>query len=90
MRRARGANSGLASRPIRSCSRHPENGKPLDIKIGLHIVNISSIDEVNEQFQMDAYLFAQWIDPRLAYTQEGPRTSIVITRSGRFGFRNSR
>jgi hypothetical protein len=49
-----------------------ENGEQLDIKIGLHIVNIAAIDEVNEQFQMDAYLFAQWTDPRLAYTQQGP------------------
>jgi Neurotransmitter-gated ion-channel ligand binding domain/Neurotransmitter-gated ion-channel transmembrane region len=48
-----------------------ENGEQLPIKIGLHIVNIASIDEVNEQFQIDAYLFAQWNDPRLAYTQEG-------------------
>ena len=60
---------GIATDPI--LQPPYENGEPLDIKIGLHIVNISSIDEVNEQFQMDAYLFAQWIDPRLAYTQEG-------------------
>ncbi len=49
-----------------------ENGQPIEIVIGLHIVNIASIDEVNEQFQMDAYLFARWVDKRLAYTPEGP------------------
>jgi len=49
-----------------------EGGKPIDITIGLHIVNIASIDEVNEQFQIDGYLFAQWNDPRLAFTPSGP------------------
>ncbi len=50
----------------------PYHGQPLDVAIGLHIVNIASIDEVSEQFEMDAYLFAQWIDPRLAFTPSGP------------------
>ncbi len=50
----------------------PYHGQPLEITIGLHIVNIASIDEVSEQFAMDAYLFARWIDPRLAFTPSGP------------------
>ena len=61
--------TGIATDPI---LQPPfENGKPIDVKIGLHIVNIAAIDEVNEQFQMDAYLFARWIDQRLAYTPRG-------------------
>src|ERR1700730_12267134 len=60
---------GIATDPI--LQPPPYNGHPLDITIGLHIVNISSIDEVSEQYQMDAYLFAQWIDPRLAFTPSG-------------------
>jgi hypothetical protein len=50
----------------------PYHGQPLDVTVGLHIVNIASIDEVNEQFQMDAYLLSQWTDSRLAYTPTGP------------------
>jgi Neurotransmitter-gated ion-channel ligand binding domain/Neurotransmitter-gated ion-channel transmembrane region len=50
-----------------------EDGKPIDVTIGLHIINLAAIDEVNEQFLMDAYLFARWIDPRLAYTPKGPQ-----------------
>jgi hypothetical protein len=50
----------------------PYHGRPLDIAIALHIVNIAAIDEVSEQFQMDAYLFARWVDPRLAFTRSGP------------------
>ena len=44
--------------------------------IGLHVVNLASINEVEEQFQLDAYLFARWKDPRLAYTSEGPQDRI--------------
>src|SRR5882757_3239331 len=49
----------------------PYHGQPLDIAVGLHIVNIASIDEVTEQFEMDAYVFARWLDPRLAFTPGG-------------------
>jgi hypothetical protein len=68
--RAAQTPTGIATDPI--LQPPPYNGQPLDIDIGLHIVNISSIDEVSEQFQMDAYLFARWIDPRLAFTPSGP------------------
>jgi hypothetical protein len=47
-------------------------GQPIDVAIGLHIVNIASINEVSEQFQMDSYLFERWKDPRLAFTPKGP------------------
>ncbi len=49
-----------------------ENGNPIDIVIGLHVINIASIDEVSELFRLDGYLFERWIDKRLAYTPEGP------------------
>ncbi len=64
------APMGIATDPI--LQPPPYHGQPLDIAIALHIVNIASIDEVSEQFQMDAYLFAHWIDPRLAFTPAGP------------------
>lgn len=62
--------TGIATDPI--LQPPPDNGRPLDVTIALHIVNIASIDEVNEQFEMDAYLFERWNDPRLAYTPSGP------------------
>jgi hypothetical protein len=61
---------GISTDPI--LQPPPYHGQPLDIAIALHIVNIASINEVNEQFLMDAYLFARWIDPRLAYAPGGP------------------
>jgi hypothetical protein len=62
--------TGIATDPI--LQPPPYTGRPLEITIGLHIVNIASIDEVSEQFAMDAYLFGRWRDPRLAYTPSGP------------------
>jgi hypothetical protein len=55
---------------------YEEGGQPIEMTIGLHIVNLASIDEVNEQFQLNAYLFARWTDPRLAYTSEGPQDQL--------------
>jgi hypothetical protein len=62
--------AGIATDPI---LQPPfEDGKPIDVVIGLHVINIAAIDEVSEQFRLDGYLFARWIDPRLAYTPGGP------------------
>jgi hypothetical protein len=64
------AQSGVADDAILQAP--PSRGQPIDIAVGLHIINIASIDEVTEQFEMDAYLFERWTDPRLAFTPSGP------------------
>jgi len=66
---------GIATDPILQ-PPYEADGKPIDMVIGLHVVNLASINEVEEQFQLDAYLFARWKDPRLAYTSEGPQDRI--------------
>jgi hypothetical protein len=40
----------------------------LNDAIGIHVINISSIDEVTEQFMLDAYLVESWKDQRLAFS----------------------
>src|SRR6266481_2777289 len=69
--RAAPTPTGIATDPI--LQPPSEDGKPLDITIGLHVVNLAAINEVSEQFQLDAYMFERWVDPRLAYTPEGPQ-----------------
>jgi hypothetical protein len=64
------ARSGSADDAILQAP--PYQGQPINIAVGLHIINIASIDEVTEQFEMDAYLFERWIDPRLAFTPSSP------------------
>ena len=48
------------------------NGELVKVEIELRIINIASIDEVKEQFEVDGYLLARWTDPRLTYTPAGP------------------
>ena len=64
------AGPAVANDPILQAP--PNQGQPIDIAVGLHIINIASIDEVTEQFETDAYLFERWNDPRLAFTPSGP------------------
>jgi Neurotransmitter-gated ion-channel ligand binding domain/Neurotransmitter-gated ion-channel transmembrane region len=64
--------SGIATDPILQ-PPYEEGGKPIEVTIGLHVVNLAAIDEVSEQFQLDAYMFARWIDRRLAYSPAGPQ-----------------
>jgi len=42
------------------------------VAVALHVLNLSSIDEVTERFQLTGYLVEQWRDPRLAYPATGP------------------
>jgi hypothetical protein len=49
-----------------------QDGKPVMVALSLHVINIASIDEFKEQFEIDGYLMAHWIDPRLAFTPTGP------------------
>src|SRR5262249_38783359 len=49
-----------------------QDGNPVKVAVSLHIINIASIDEVKEQFEVDGYLMMRWIDPRLAFTPTGP------------------
>jgi Neurotransmitter-gated ion-channel ligand binding domain/Neurotransmitter-gated ion-channel transmembrane region len=68
------APAGIALDPI---LQPPfQDGNPIDVTIGMHVVNLASIDEVTEQFDLDAYLFERWIDKRLAYTPEGPQDRV--------------
>ncbi|HKF27651.1 MAG TPA: hypothetical protein VKB29_00380 [Candidatus Binataceae bacterium] len=49
-----------------------QDGNPVKVAVSLHIINIASIDEVKEQFEIDAYLMTRWIDLRLAFTPTRP------------------
>jgi neurotransmitter-gated ion-channel len=73
--------AGIAIDPILQPPNQAD-GKPIEVVIGLHVVNLAAIDEVSEQFQLDAYMFAQWIDQRLAFTPQGPQDQVRSYRPG--------
>jgi hypothetical protein len=47
------------------------NGGQVKVSVALHVLNLSSINEVTERFQLTGYLLTQWRDPRLAYQPSG-------------------
>ncbi len=65
-------------------------GQTLDVGVGLHILNIPSIDEVDEQFTVDGYLLARWIDPVLCSRRSRQSTSFIAPKPAKSGFRASR
>ena len=68
------APAGIATNPI---LQPPfEDGKPIEIVIGLHVINLAAISEVSEVFELNAYMFERWVDKRLAYTPEGPQDNL--------------
>jgi hypothetical protein len=50
----------------------PTGGGPVKVTVALHVLNLSSIDEVTERFQLTGYLLTRWHDPRLTYQPSGP------------------
>ena len=48
------------------------DGAQVKVSIALHVLNLSSIDEVTERFQLTGYLLARWRDPRLTYQARDP------------------
>jgi hypothetical protein len=49
----------------------PTDGGRVKVTVALHVLNLSSISEVTERFQLTGYLLAQWRDPRLTYQPTG-------------------
>jgi hypothetical protein len=50
----------------------PTANGPVKVAVALHVLNLSSIDEVTERFQLTGYLLTKWRDPRLTYQPSGP------------------
>jgi len=44
------------------------NGQPLQIRVGLYILNLVSLNEVEQTFSCTVYLTSTWKDPRLAFS----------------------
>jgi hypothetical protein len=42
--------------------------KPVTVTVGLYVVNLASLDEVKETFELDGYLTAIWQDDRLKFS----------------------
>ncbi len=56
----------------------PTAGGPVKVSVALHVLNLSSIDEVTERFQLTGYLLIKWRDPRLTYQPSGPADNFRV------------
>jgi hypothetical protein len=61
------------SAPLLLGERPSENGEPTQVTLGLFIMDIDEIDDVNQRFSVDMFIVARWRDPRLMLP-EGERT----------------
>jgi len=42
------------------------DGKPVVVEVGVFVIDVDEIDDVNQRFNVDLFLVARWKDPRLA------------------------
>jgi hypothetical protein len=49
----------------------PTDNGQVKVTVALHVLNLSTISEVTERFELTGYLLAQWHDPRLTYRATG-------------------
>lgn len=48
----------------------PTTGEPVRVRVGLYILNLVALDEVEQTFTCTGYLTETWSDPRLAFRPE--------------------
>jgi hypothetical protein len=50
----------------------PDPIRPTEVDVGIYIIDFDDLDERDESFQLDAYLFLTWKDRRLAFKPTQP------------------
>ncbi len=60
-------------------------GSPTEVKVGVFLADIIDVDELNETFEVELILTAEWMDPRLAFDPEEEGTPVKLFQ-GSFQF----
>lgn len=60
-------------------------GSPTVVKVGIFLADILDLDEVDETFQAEFVILAEWQDPRLAFDPEAEGTDLKLFQ-GQFQF----
>lgn len=73
---AKRGDAAVRNEPIANALLQPLNrdGHPLKVGIALVLLNITDMDEVGQRFDVNAYLFMRWQDPRLKNAQGSDRS----------------
>lgn len=43
------------------------SGEPVEVSLGLYLIQVSNLDQIQQTFEIEGYLEASWSDPRLAF-----------------------
>ena len=52
-------------------SRPNSDGPPTPVRVGIRLIDISDIDEVTQEFNVDFLIMVRWTDPRLSLESRG-------------------
>ena len=62
---------GLESKAPKLVAERPNpSGPPTKVAIGVHVLDIADIDDVNQLFSVDLFVDVTWHDPRLTVPEE--------------------
>jgi hypothetical protein len=74
------------SEPIKIPELPASPGGPLEIRVGIQILNIYSIDSRTESFDADLYFWASWQDPKaLEVFEKTAGSELVVSRETAWG-----
>lgn len=72
--------------PIKLPNRPATGNKPLEVRTGIQLLNIYSIDSRTESFEADLYLWASWQDPRAKEVFALPKDgNLTVSRETAWG-----
>lgn len=78
------AAAGVRDEPAASSLQMPPGsaGFPVKVTIALVLLNITDVDEVEQRFHVNAYLFMRWRDPRLKPPLSAPSADPTMYGKG--------
>jgi hypothetical protein len=66
--RAWSTDSTFSRTPRASDYQTPPSNKPVEVRVGLYLLNLVALDEVHQTFTCTGYLTEKWKDPRLSFS----------------------
>jgi hypothetical protein len=64
----RAGSTESGQRPMVRDYHAPPGDKPVEVRVGLYLLNLVALDEVHQTFTCTGYLTEQWKDPRLSFS----------------------
>jgi hypothetical protein len=65
---ARSTDFGSGHPPRTRDYQGPPGNKPVEVRVGLYLLNLVALDEVHQTFTCTGYLTEKWKDPRLSFS----------------------